>query len=147
MYINRRDGDAAKAIFCLAPTGLGFGVRVYHAMADGCIPLVISDNITQPWEGDFLPYSLFAVRLPESDIPRCAVLPTHMSTPLSIPATLSPVPSPLCPHLCRTAAIVSHLPNRAIQYQTLTGPEDFDSGSVSCCCSLARSASRPCNGN
>jgi hypothetical protein len=76
MYINRRDGDAGKAIFCLAPTGLGFGVRVYHAMADGCIPLVISDNVTQPWEGDFLPYSLFAVRLPESDIPRCAV-PCH----------------------------------------------------------------------
>ena len=71
MFINRPAADASKAIFCLAPTGLGFGVRVYHAMADGCIPVVISDNVTQPWEGDFLPYSLFAVRLPESDIPRC----------------------------------------------------------------------------
>jgi len=80
MYINRRDGDASKAIFCLAPTGLGFGVRVYHAMADGCIPLIISDNVTQPWEGDFLPYSLFAVRLPESDIPRCASISSHSFT-------------------------------------------------------------------
>ena len=50
MYINREGADASLAQFCLAPTGLGFGVRVVHAVISGCIPLIIQDNVTQPYQ-------------------------------------------------------------------------------------------------
>ncbi|KAK3248433.1 hypothetical protein CYMTET_42103, partial [Cymbomonas tetramitiformis] len=70
MFISRSGGNSLKAVFCLAPAGLGFGVRVAHSVADGCIPVIIQDNVTQPYEGDFLPYSLFSVRIAEADIER-----------------------------------------------------------------------------
>ena len=41
MFVNAAAGSAGKAKFCLAPAGLGFGVRVAHCMSDGSIPVVI----------------------------------------------------------------------------------------------------------
>lgn len=69
ILINRPGSSASKAKFCLAAAGLGFGVRVHHCIADGSIPLILQDNVTQQYEYEFLPYDLFTVRLPEADIP------------------------------------------------------------------------------
>lgn len=60
----------ASSVFCLAPSGLGFGVRLYHAIFYGCIPVIIQDNVTQPFEDDLLPYHLFSLRVKEDDIPQ-----------------------------------------------------------------------------
>ena len=37
----------AQAVFCLAPSGLAFGDRLFLAIAFGCIPVIIQDNVTQ----------------------------------------------------------------------------------------------------
>ena len=41
------DEDLRKSVFCLAPSGLAFGDRLFQAIAYGCIPVVIQDNVTQ----------------------------------------------------------------------------------------------------
>ncbi|GLI67688.1 hypothetical protein VaNZ11_011952 [Volvox africanus] len=59
-----------RSRFCLAPHGGGFGVRLTLAMAHACIPVIIQDQVYQPYESDgILPYSQFALRLSKSDIP------------------------------------------------------------------------------
>jgi hypothetical protein len=59
--------NMAAATFCLGPTGAGWGRRVNLAMQFGCIPVIVQDNITQPYE-DLLPYDNFAIRIPESEM-------------------------------------------------------------------------------
>ncbi|KAK3254589.1 hypothetical protein CYMTET_36194 [Cymbomonas tetramitiformis] len=61
--------DMATSKFCLAPSGLGFGDRLPLVIAFGCIPVIIQDNITQPFETE-LPYHLFSIRVAETDIPQ-----------------------------------------------------------------------------
>jgi hypothetical protein len=41
------DDDLRRSVFCLAPAGLAFGDRLFQAIAYGCIPVVIQDNVTQ----------------------------------------------------------------------------------------------------
>ena len=37
-----------RARFCLAPSGTGFGMRAYHALILGCVPVVIQDDGEHP---------------------------------------------------------------------------------------------------
>ena len=30
--------------FCLAPSGMGFSTRLYEAVSQGCVPLIIQDE-------------------------------------------------------------------------------------------------------
>jgi hypothetical protein len=60
-------GEMRRSKFCLAPSGHGWGIRIVHAMAAGCVPLIIQDGIHQPFD-DVLPYHEFALRLPQSDM-------------------------------------------------------------------------------
>ncbi|KAK3280519.1 hypothetical protein CYMTET_11642 [Cymbomonas tetramitiformis] len=53
--------------FCLVPTGAGWGIRLVEAVLFGCIPVIIQDNVTQPFE-EVLSYRKFAVRLQERRI-------------------------------------------------------------------------------
>ena len=62
-------GAMRRSKFCLAPAGHGWGIRIVHAMASGCVPLIIQDGVHQPFD-DVLPYHEFSLRLPQSDIPR-----------------------------------------------------------------------------
>ena len=55
------------SLFCFAPYGHGFGVRVSLAVMAGCIPVVIQDNVVQPLE-EFIPYEEFSIRLNNNDI-------------------------------------------------------------------------------
>jgi hypothetical protein len=57
-----------RAVFCLAPSGHGWGVRITYAMLTGCIPVVIQDGVRQPFD-DVLPYWRFSLRLAQADVP------------------------------------------------------------------------------
>ena len=74
------------------------------------------DNVTQPFEGDFLPYSLFAVRVPEARIPELREILLNytdeqvrggLHRPFSVtPGTMSPSRSDIPDYgLCRCAAV------------------------------------------
>lgn len=60
--------------FCLAPSGMGFSTRVYEAIAQGCVPLIIQDDpdsntsVDQAF-AELLPYERFSLRLYQRDIP------------------------------------------------------------------------------
>jgi hypothetical protein len=53
--------------FCLAPLGIGWGIRLSHAMASGCIPVIVQDFVHQPYD-DILPYEVFSLRVPQSEL-------------------------------------------------------------------------------
>ncbi|KAG2493507.1 hypothetical protein HYH03_008323 [Edaphochlamys debaryana] len=59
-----------RSKFCIAPHGGGFGTRLTEAMATGCVPVIIQDQVYQPYEADgVLPYDEFSLRLGKADIP------------------------------------------------------------------------------
>jgi len=60
--------EMLEARFCFAPTGWGWGQRVFEAILSGCIPVIMQSDNLQPFEG-ILPWKQFAVMLNESDIP------------------------------------------------------------------------------
>ncbi|KAG2488206.1 hypothetical protein HYH03_013200 [Edaphochlamys debaryana] len=57
----------ARSVFCFVPTGGGYGKRNVMAVSLGCIPVVISDHVAQPWE-PFLDWNSFGVWIPEADM-------------------------------------------------------------------------------
>ncbi|GFR42337.1 hypothetical protein Agub_g3245, partial [Astrephomene gubernaculifera] len=59
----------ARAKFCLAPYGHGWGIRLTHALMHACVPVIIQDKVRQPFE-DLLHYPDFSVRVSKADIPR-----------------------------------------------------------------------------
>ncbi|KAK9817385.1 hypothetical protein WJX74_003985 [Apatococcus lobatus] len=71
----------AESVFCLAATGAGWGVRVKLAVTFRCIPVIIADEVQMEYE-DVLPYSEFAVRLPQHATYRLPhILEQIMDTP------------------------------------------------------------------
>eukprot|EP00898_Chlorokybus_atmophyticus_P003505 jgi/Chlat1/4155/Chrsp27S04260 len=64
--------DMRTSLFCLAPTGHGWGIRLPMAVLQGCIPVIIQDDTMQYFE-DILPYEDFSLRVAQKDIPK---LPT-----------------------------------------------------------------------
>ncbi|KAG2488217.1 hypothetical protein HYH03_013211 [Edaphochlamys debaryana] len=56
-----------ESVFCFTPTGAGYGKRNVMATTLGCIPVVISDHVAQPWE-PFLDWNSFGVWIPEADM-------------------------------------------------------------------------------
>lgn len=60
--------DISTYKFCLAPVGGGHGKRQILVSLMGCIPVLIGDNVLQPFEPE-MDWSKFSVSLPESDIP------------------------------------------------------------------------------
>ncbi|KAG2493501.1 hypothetical protein HYH03_008317 [Edaphochlamys debaryana] len=61
--------DLQRAKFCLAPSGLGWGVRLAGAMLAGCVPVIIQDHVYQAlW--DVLPYDDFSIRMSRHDLHR-----------------------------------------------------------------------------
>ena len=57
------------SVFCLAPSGHGYGVRLSSSILNGCIPVIIQPSVAMPCD-DVLPYPEFSVRLQFSEIPR-----------------------------------------------------------------------------
>ncbi|KAL1520780.1 hypothetical protein AB1Y20_022344 [Prymnesium parvum] len=66
-----------RSTFCFCPSGTGWGMRVYHAAALGCIPVILQRDaakryppVLQAFEGELLDWSSFAVRLEPDELPR-----------------------------------------------------------------------------
>ncbi|KAG2484203.1 hypothetical protein HYH03_016938 [Edaphochlamys debaryana] len=55
----------AESEFCFAPTGAGWGKRAVMSTTLGCIPVIISDYVAQPYE-PFLNWNDFGVWIPEA---------------------------------------------------------------------------------
>jgi len=60
--------EMMTAVFCFAPTGWGWGQRVFEAILSGCIPVIMQSDNAQPF-AHILPWHRFAVMLNESHIP------------------------------------------------------------------------------
>ena len=52
--------DWARARFCLAPLGVGWGVRLLWAIEGGCVPVLASSEVS-PYFDDAIDYSAFAL--------------------------------------------------------------------------------------
>mmetsp|Transcript_40415 Transcript_40415/g.94323 ORF Transcript_40415/g.94323 Transcript_40415/m.94323 type:complete len:583 (-) Transcript_40415:14-1762(-) len=66
--------DWSQSKWCLAPTGVGWGVRLVWAVAAGCIPILASSEVSA-WFDDVLPYDSFALRaLPKEALPALPAL-------------------------------------------------------------------------
>ena len=60
------DAQILGAKFCLAPAGTGWGMRVFHVMALGCVPVLVQDDgihppVAQAFEPQLLDWSEFSV--------------------------------------------------------------------------------------
>lgn len=73
-YVNNPNGAhrpyreaVRRSVFCLAPAGGGWGQRLIDALAMGCIPVVVMDDVRQPFD-DVLPYNEFALRVSQDDL-------------------------------------------------------------------------------
>lgn len=71
--------EMARSLFCLAPLGAGYGKRQVLVSLLGCIPVVIGDDVLQPFEPE-MDWSQFAVRVPESDVHKMADILDGMSS-------------------------------------------------------------------
>lgn len=56
------DDEFYHSVFCLAPSGGGYGIRLFKMMYFGCIPVIVQDDIRQAYD-DLLPYRKFAIVL------------------------------------------------------------------------------------
>ena len=57
-----------NATFCLAPSGWGFGWRLFVSLAMLCIPVIIQPMVEQAFQ-EMLPYPAFSLRFQPVDIP------------------------------------------------------------------------------
>ena len=99
--------DMRSSVFCLTITGHGWGMRLTTALLLGCIPVIIEDNVIQPYE-DVLPYPEFSVRVRTQDLEKLPQILKDISPEQVLPLFLFLLPSvfPLC--LCvRPAALDS----------------------------------------
>ena len=61
--------DWSEARFCLAPLGVGWGVRLSWAIAAGCVP-ILGESQVAPWFGDAVRYPSFSlVGMPKAALP------------------------------------------------------------------------------
>ena len=84
-YLRDRPGASALELatvraskFCLAPHGVGFGMRQFNAIAAGCVPLIIDvtpdddrefgGTLEQAYE-EVVPWSRFVMRVSRSQLP------------------------------------------------------------------------------
>jgi len=64
-----------NATFCLCPSGVGFGWRVYIALAALCIPVIIQPGVQQAF-ASMVPYGKFSLSYQLNDV---KVLPQLLS--------------------------------------------------------------------
>eukprot|EP00897_Mesotaenium_endlicherianum_P004284 jgi/Mesen1/3884/ME000208S02901 len=62
--------DMKKAVFCFAPCGSGFSPRAIMSVLLGCIPVVVQENVVQPYDGELLDWKDLGLVLSNADLPR-----------------------------------------------------------------------------
>ncbi|CAI5498721.1 unnamed protein product [Closterium sp. Naga37s-1] len=86
--------EMQRAVFCLAPSGWGWGMRTTQALMLGCIPVIIQPHVVQPLEGDGTDWSQLGVVPFEgdgTDWSRLAVILSKADIP-HLPRILSSIP-------------------------------------------------------
>lgn len=73
--VPHADERMRRSVFCLAPSGFGWGSRIVETIVSGCIPVVVQDSVYQPGH-DVLPYDDFSVR--GEPRPRRPLLSLHL---------------------------------------------------------------------
>jgi hypothetical protein len=70
------DDEVLRTIFCLCPSGTGWGMRVFHSAALGCIPVIMQRDeaydyppVLQAFEGLLLDWDNFIVRVEPKQMP------------------------------------------------------------------------------
>ena len=123
------DDLTLSSVFCLCPSGTGWGMRAFHAVALGCIPVIIQDDgsgkypsVLQAFEGMLLDWSHFSVRLRYSDLPQ---LPSILRKLEASPAKLATKRAGLAAVLPRLLWRVA-LPS-AVRAKLRGAPDAFDS--------------------
>ena len=69
------DDEILSAKFCLCPSGTGWGMRVYHVLVLGCIPVLTQHDgehppVAQAFEPELLDWSSFAVVVRRDEVAR-----------------------------------------------------------------------------
>ena len=69
------DAEILTSKFCLCPSGTGWGMRVYHVMVLGCVPVLTQHDgehppVAQAFEPELLDWSSFAVVVRRDEIAR-----------------------------------------------------------------------------
>ena len=72
---GRRDvnADILASQFCLCPSGTGWGMRVFHVMILGCVPVLVQHDgvhphVQQAFEPELLDWSEFAVKVQRDQV-------------------------------------------------------------------------------
>jgi hypothetical protein len=81
------DRETRGSVFCLCPSGTGWGMRVFHAIALGCVPLIIQRDdkgayppVLQAFEGPLLDWDGIGLRLEPRHVPQLpAILRSYAS--------------------------------------------------------------------
>ena len=73
------DAEILNARFCLCPSGTGWGMRVYHVLVLGCVPVLTQHDgehppVAQAFDPEILDWETFAVVVRREDIPRLPAL-------------------------------------------------------------------------
>ena len=83
------DDQMLHSVFCLCPSGTGWGMRVFHSAALGCVPVIIQQDaakafppVLQAFEGLLLDWDSIAVRLEPADVPRLPQLLSELARDL-----------------------------------------------------------------
>lgn len=115
------DAEILGAKFCLAPAGTGWGMRVFHVMALGCVPVLVQDDgvhqpVAQAFEPELLDWSEFSV-------------PVRHDQVAELPALLRAVDLPAKQAALRrvwSRMVWRHTLSSPLREQ-LPGPDAFDS--------------------
>lgn len=71
LRVRDQGASMMNATFCFAPTGAGYGKRQVMVAVMGCIPVLISDHVVEPFE-PFIDWPSISVRIKEADVTRAA---------------------------------------------------------------------------
>lgn len=115
------DSEILSSKFCLAPAGTGWGMRVFHVMVLGCVPVLVQDDgvhqpVAQAFEPELLEWSEFSV-------------PVRRDQVAELPALLRAVDLPAKQAALRrvwTRMVWRHTLSSPLR-EALPGPDAFES--------------------
>ena len=56
-----------RSVFCIGAPGAGYGTRAVLAVIMGCIPVIVDDSVTQPWE-DEVDWTRFSIKVRNAEL-------------------------------------------------------------------------------
>ena len=69
--VTSYEENLRNSTFCICPSGFApWSPRIYEAIFAGCIPVIVSDHVRLPFDGVFLDWRDFSVKIREENVPR-----------------------------------------------------------------------------